>query len=193
MVTRTRIKARSAAHRRRRGRPGADHRRVGGIGAELAREFARHGHRLTLVARRKDKLVALAKELESAFHVDVELIVQDLAKPTGPAAVVKAARAGGRGDRHPGQQRRRDRRRPVRGELDREAGRHGQPERARPDRADQPAAAADGGAALRPDPQRRSLAAFQPVPSMAAYAASKAYVLALERALAESSRAAASR
>src|SRR5689334_21622083 len=66
-----------------------------GIGAELAREFARHGHRLTLVARRRDKLSELAAELESEHHVDVKVLVQDLAKPTGPAAVVKAAHAEG--------------------------------------------------------------------------------------------------
>ena len=49
-----------------------------GIGAELAREFARHGHKLTLVARRKGKLEGLAAELEKAFHVDVKVIVQSL-------------------------------------------------------------------------------------------------------------------
>jgi hypothetical protein len=34
-----------------------------GIGAELARVFARHGHRLVLVARRGDRLEALASEI----------------------------------------------------------------------------------------------------------------------------------
>ena len=66
-----------------------------GIGAELAREFARHGHPLTLVARRKEALAALAAELARDHGVDVKVIAQDLAKPGGPAAVVKAAQAGG--------------------------------------------------------------------------------------------------
>ena len=66
-----------------------------GIGAELAREFAKHGHRLTLVARRRDKLQQLAAELEGEHRVDVKLVVQDLAKPTGPAAVAKAVQADG--------------------------------------------------------------------------------------------------
>jgi len=66
-----------------------------GIGAELARAFAREGHQLTLVARRRAKLEGLAAELAREHYVDVRTIVQDLAKPTGPAAVVKAAQADG--------------------------------------------------------------------------------------------------
>src|SRR5580692_6257174 len=34
-----------------------------GIGAELARVFAKHGHELVLVARREDRLIALADEI----------------------------------------------------------------------------------------------------------------------------------
>ena len=66
-----------------------------GIGAELAREFARHGHDLTLVARRREALAELAAELTRDHGVDVKIIAQDLAQPGGPAAVVKAAQAGG--------------------------------------------------------------------------------------------------
>ena len=49
-----------------------------GIGAELARAFAREGHQLTLVARRRAKLAALTVELEREHYVDVRTIVQDL-------------------------------------------------------------------------------------------------------------------
>ena len=156
-----------------------------GIGAELAREFARHGHRLTLVARRKGKLEGLAAELESAFYVDVKVIVQDLAKPTGPAAVVKAAQAGGEEIGIL-----------VNNAVVSDVG---------PFAASSTDTLAGMGnlnvrelteltrLLLRRMVERRfgrilnvaSLAAFQPVPSMAAYAASKAYVLALSEALAE--------
>jgi short-subunit dehydrogenase len=37
-----------------------------GIGAELARVFARHGHRLVLVARRGDRLSELADDITRA-------------------------------------------------------------------------------------------------------------------------------
>ena len=159
-----------------------------GIGAELAREFARHGHRLTLVARRRDKLQQLAAELEGEHGVDVKLVAQDLAKPTGPAAVVKAVQAEGE---------------PV-GILVNNAGVI--------DVGPFVASATDKIAGLvnlnvralteltgllLPSMVERgfgrvlnvaSLAAFQPVPSMAAYAASKAYVLSFSEALSEELR-----
>ena len=37
-----------------------------GIGTEIARDLARRGHRVTLVARSADKLAALADEITSA-------------------------------------------------------------------------------------------------------------------------------
>jgi uncharacterized protein len=37
-----------------------------GIGTELARVFAANGHRLALVARRADRLTALASEIGAA-------------------------------------------------------------------------------------------------------------------------------
>jgi short-subunit dehydrogenase len=156
-----------------------------GIGAELARVFAKHGHRLTLVARRRDKLAALARELESEHFVDVQLVVQDLAKATGPGAVLKAVDAAGE---------------PI-GILVNNAGVIDVGPFAKSDTAKvvglvnlNVRALTELTSLLVPRMVKRgfgrvlnvaSLAAFQPVPSMAAYAASKAYVLALSEALSE--------
>ena len=49
-----------------------------GIGAEIARELARRGHGLTLVARREDRLKALADELAAPHRVRAEVIATDL-------------------------------------------------------------------------------------------------------------------
>jgi short-subunit dehydrogenase len=49
-----------------------------GIGADIARELARRGHGLTLVARREDRLRALADELAQAHAVRAEVIAADL-------------------------------------------------------------------------------------------------------------------
>jgi len=49
-----------------------------GIGVELAREFAKRGHGLTLVARREDRLKSLADELHSAHGIRVEILSVDL-------------------------------------------------------------------------------------------------------------------
>jgi short-subunit dehydrogenase len=159
-----------------------------GIGADLAREFARHGHRLTLVARRKAQLTALAVELEREHRVDAKVVVQDLARPGGAAALVKAATAGGE---------------PV-GILVNNAGIIDVGPFARADGA-KLAGLVDlnvraltelTSLLLPPMVERKfgrvlnvaSLAAFQPVPSMAVYAASKAYVLSFTEALSEELR-----
>jgi short-subunit dehydrogenase len=49
-----------------------------GIGTEIARELARRGHGVTLVARREDRLKALADELSSSWAVRTEVIAADL-------------------------------------------------------------------------------------------------------------------
>jgi uncharacterized protein len=51
-----------------------------GIGAALARELAERGHALVLVARRKDRLDALAEQLNGEFGVRAETIGCDLGK-----------------------------------------------------------------------------------------------------------------
>lgn len=52
-----------------------------GIGADLARELAARGHGVTLVARREDRLQALAGELRDAHGVRAEVLACDLADP----------------------------------------------------------------------------------------------------------------
>ena len=49
-----------------------------GIGSELAKVFAANGHRLVLVARRKDKLDALAEEIAASGQSKPDVIVLDL-------------------------------------------------------------------------------------------------------------------
>ncbi|WNM25830.1 SDR family NAD(P)-dependent oxidoreductase [Demequina capsici] len=52
-----------------------------GFGVEFARRFAARGASLVLVARRKDRLDALALELEAAHGVKCVVIPMDLAEP----------------------------------------------------------------------------------------------------------------
>ena len=56
-----------------------------GIGAAIAREYARRGVPLILTARRTERLQALADELRT--QVDVVTLVADLADPAAPAAL----------------------------------------------------------------------------------------------------------
>lgn len=66
-----------------------------GIGAELARVFARHGHTLALVARRKDRLEALAAEIVRSGQPAPLVLAIDLARADAPAAIAKALAARG--------------------------------------------------------------------------------------------------
>ena len=50
-----------------------------GLGVEFARQLSRRGHRLVLVARRKDRLEQLAKELGNARAVAIDLSKGDAA------------------------------------------------------------------------------------------------------------------
>ena len=64
-----------------------------GIGAEIAREYARRGVPLILTARRADRLEALAQELHA--QVAVEVIPADLADPDAPRVLCEAIEARG--------------------------------------------------------------------------------------------------
>jgi short-subunit dehydrogenase len=52
-----------------------------GIGAALARVFARHGHDLVLVARRTDKLKSLAAMIKAEGHAEPLVLPLDLSQP----------------------------------------------------------------------------------------------------------------
>jgi short-subunit dehydrogenase len=58
-----------------------------GIGADLARELAARGHGVVLVARRADRLEALATELREAHGVRAEALACDLIDPEALAAL----------------------------------------------------------------------------------------------------------
>ncbi len=154
-----------------------------GIGADLARELARGGHDLILVARRMPPLEALAAELRGA-GATVLVISIDLSVPGAGARLAAQLREDGR-------------------EIDvllnnagfGDAGRF---DRADPERLEQmlhlnivtltmltrellPGMIARGRGRVM---FVASTAAFQPGPNMAAYCASKAYVLSLGEAIA---------
>ncbi len=60
-----------------------------GIGEVFAKELARAGKNLILVARRKDKLEALAQELKAQFGVEVESLAVDLTSTESSSIIVK--------------------------------------------------------------------------------------------------------
>jgi hypothetical protein len=66
-----------------------------GIGAELARVFARNGHRLALVARREDRLRALADEIGMAGADRPLVIVADLQRSEATVEIGAALAAQG--------------------------------------------------------------------------------------------------
>jgi uncharacterized protein len=66
-----------------------------GIGAELARVFAAHGHRVALVARRLDRLTALAGEIEAAGGSKPIVISCDLEQPDAGDRIAAALAAAG--------------------------------------------------------------------------------------------------
>ena len=66
-----------------------------GIGTELARVFASKGHRLALVARRADRLAALAAEISAAGHGAPIVITCDLEQPDTGDKIAAALAAEG--------------------------------------------------------------------------------------------------
>ncbi|MGC1464516.1 MAG: SDR family oxidoreductase [Pseudolabrys sp.] len=66
-----------------------------GIGIALARVFARNGYELALVARRKDRLFALADEIAASGAKRPLVIAADLAKPDCARTIADALTAAG--------------------------------------------------------------------------------------------------
>lgn len=154
-----------------------------GIGREIARQLAARGHGLTLVARRQERLRALADEVTAAHDVRADVVTADLtdvgarqdvvaavdAAGLVPAVLVNAAGLSTVGPVHrndPGAE-------VAMIRTDVEAVAHlcslvlpGMVERG-------------AGAVLNV----ASTAAFQPMPGQAAYAASKAFVVSYSQAL----------
>jgi short-subunit dehydrogenase len=64
-----------------------------GIGQSFARQLAAGGHDLIVVARRRDRLEALAGELAGSHQAKVEVLVADLATEAGVDAVATRAAA----------------------------------------------------------------------------------------------------
>ena len=54
-----------------------------GIGTEIAREYAKRGVDVVLVARREDRLQKIADELTADFDVEAEVLVADLTTEQG--------------------------------------------------------------------------------------------------------------
>lgn len=64
-----------------------------GLGAEFARQLAAHGLNLVLVARRLDKLDALAADIRQRYKVDVFTLAADLADQGSPAHIEASCKA----------------------------------------------------------------------------------------------------
>jgi short-subunit dehydrogenase len=67
-----------------------------GIGAAFARAYAKRGFDLALVARRADRLEALAKELSASHEIEAFAVPTDLSQFEGQAPVLQAIAERGR-------------------------------------------------------------------------------------------------
>ncbi len=56
----------------------------GGIGLELAREFAKDGYNLVLVARSKDKLESIGADFAKQYNISATVVAKDLSEASAP-------------------------------------------------------------------------------------------------------------
>lgn len=63
-----------------------------GLGATFARKFAARGYNLLLIARRQDRLQAIAHEIGQQYHVRAEVLAADLTNDAALAAVAARIR-----------------------------------------------------------------------------------------------------
>jgi short-subunit dehydrogenase len=154
-----------------------------GIGAALARGLAHRGAHLVLTARSKDRLTDLAVDLRRVNGIQAHVIAVDLARPDGPSQLLARTLELGRSIDHL-----------VNNAGFGSSGRLAELDAAREDdmvhlnvgavvtltRALLPSMIARGSGGVL---NVASTAAFQPVPFMATYAASKAFVLSFTQAL----------
>ena len=154
-----------------------------GIGAEFAEQFAARGDDLVVVARSADKLDALAARLRTAHGVEITVLAMDLSLPTAAGELWRET----------------DRLGLEISVLVNNAGfgTHGDVADADPQRLEEAVelnCRTVVGTTVRYLPQMRargegtiinvaSIAAFQPLPKMAVYGASKAFVLSFTEAL----------
>jgi len=66
-----------------------------GIGKAFAEVFAKYGFNLILTARREERLLTLAKELEAKHRIKAEVIPADLSDPTAPGRMIAEIKARG--------------------------------------------------------------------------------------------------
>jgi len=64
-----------------------------GLGAEFARQLAASGKNLVLVARRREPMERLAAELQEAHGVDIAILTADMADPDVPAWLLAETQA----------------------------------------------------------------------------------------------------
>lgn len=66
-----------------------------GIGVALAAQLAAGGTHLVLTARRRDRLEELSRKLQAAHHIQTEILAADLAEATSPEKIYEFTRQKG--------------------------------------------------------------------------------------------------